>query len=197
MSSTLKQEDIVLYNFAIDYAKKLHEFQVDKSLVNYLDHVFQVACCFRREELYERSLSILHDVIEDYSDHVTNQSIIDGTMKLMSSIPNMPEGFVDKLLLLTHNRDDSYEEYIQKIIDSGHIDVMRVKYYDLLNNLDCSRVKEESSKYMRRLEKYSNAIHMIEKAFKEKINCIPDVYNPRAFLNFEINKEERIWRKKQ
>lgn len=183
MLTSLKKEDIALYNLAIDYAKKLHEFQIDKSSVNYLDHVFQVACCFRREELYERSLAILHDSIEDYSDYVTDQSIIDGTMKLMRSIPT-PDGFIDKLLLLTHNRNDSYEEYIQKIIDSGHVDVMRVKYYDLLNNLDCSRVAEENEKYMKRLEKYSKAIHMIEKAFKEQINCIPDVYNPRAFLNF-------------
>ena len=86
----------------------------------------------------------MHDVLED-------------TDVTMDELRNMfPNEIVDGVIALTHRKDESYFEYIQRISKSKL--AKKVKVADLLHNLDIKRIKEPTKQDYERLEKYKKAI---------------------------------------
>ena len=127
---------------ALQIAKEAHAGQVDKAEEDYILHPMTVASYMDTDT--EKAIAYLHDVLEDTSVTVD---------ELRNHFPNE---IVDTVITLTHRKDESYFEYIQRISKSKL--AKKVKVADLLHNLDIKRIKEPTKQDYERLEKYKKAI---------------------------------------
>ena len=127
---------------ALQIAKEAHAGQVDKAGKDYILHPITVASYMDTD--VEKTIAYLHDVLEDTSVTVD---------ELRNHFPNE---IVDTVITLTHRKDESYFEYIQRISKSKL--AKKVKVADLLHNLDIKRIKEPTKQDYERLEKYKKAI---------------------------------------
>ena len=127
---------------ALQIAKEAHAGQVDKAGKDYILHPITVASYMDTD--VEKTIAYLHDVLEDTSVTVD---------ELRNHFSNE---IVDTVITLTHRKDESYFEYIQRISKSKL--AKKVKVADLLHNLDITRIKEPTKQDYERLEKYKKAI---------------------------------------
>ena len=127
---------------ALQTAKEAHAGQVDKAGKDYILHPMTVASYMDTD--VEKTIAYLHDVLEDTSVTVD---------ELRNHFSNE---IVDNVITLTHRKDESYFEYIQRISKSKL--AKKVKVADLLHNLDITRIKEPTKQDYERLEKYKKAI---------------------------------------
>ena len=127
---------------ALQIAKEAHAGQVDKAEKDYILHPMTVASYMDTD--VEKTIAYLHDVLEDTSVTVD---------ELRNHFSNE---IVDTVITLTHRKDESYFEYIQRISKSKL--AKKVKVADLLHNLDITRIKEPTKQDYERLEKYKKAI---------------------------------------
>ncbi len=116
----------------------------------------------------EKTVGFLHDLIED----------CDWSIEDLQT-----EGFLDEVVeavdILTHRKDeDSYEEYVNKIIHSGNRLAINVKLNDLHHNLQRGKVSYEAAvasndaakiKELKRINaKHEKALEMIKNAGYEQ-----------------------------
>lgn len=127
---------------ALQIAQKAHAGQVDKAGKDYILHPMTVASYMDTDT--EKTIAYLHDVLED------TDVTVDALRKIF------PNEIVDTLITLTHRKDESYFEYIQRISTSKL--AKKVKVADLLHNLDITRIKEPTKQDYERLEKYKKSI---------------------------------------
>lgn len=127
---------------ALQIAQKAHAGQVDKAGKDYILHPMTVASYMDTDT--EKAIAYLHDVLED------TDVTVDALRKIF------PNEIVDTLITLTHRKDESYFEYIQRVSKSKL--AKKVKVADLLHNLDITRIKEPTKQDYERLEKYKKAI---------------------------------------
>ena len=127
---------------ALQIAQKAHAGQVDKAGKDYILHPMTVASYMDTD--IEKTIAYLHDVLED------TDVTVDALRKIF------PNEIVDTLITLTHRKDESYFEYIQRVSTSKL--AKKVKVADLLHNLDITRIKEPTKQDYERLEKYKKAI---------------------------------------
>ena len=127
---------------ALQIAQKAHAGQVDKAGKDYILHPITVASYMDTD--IEKTIAYLHDVLED------TDVTVDALRKIF------PNEIVDTLITLTHRKDESYFEYIQRVSKSKL--AKKVKVADLLHNLDITRIKEPTKQDYERLEKYKKAI---------------------------------------
>ena len=111
---------------ALQIAQKAHAGQVDKAGKDYILHPMTVASYMDTD--IEKTIAYLHDVLED------TDVTVDALRKIF------PNEIVDTLITLTHKKDESYFEYIQRVSKSKL--AKKVKVADLLHNLDITRIKE-------------------------------------------------------
>ncbi len=95
--------------------------------------------------------AVMHDVVED-----SNITLDD--LRAM--------GFSDHVLtvldLLTHRKDQSYDEYIARIADSYNLDAVAIKIDDLEDNMNLSRLRRPpNEKDLARVEKYRKAKELL------------------------------------
>ncbi len=124
-----------------------HKDQVDKSGMPYVFHPFHVAEQMQTEET--TIVALLHDVVED-----TDYTIDD--LRAMG----FPEAVTDALALMTHTKGVPYMEYVAAI--KGNPIATAVKLADLRHNSDLSRLDAVDEKALRRVEKYTKAIVLLE-----------------------------------
>ena len=127
---------------ALQIAKEAHAGQVDKAGKDYILHPITVASYMDTD--VEKTIAYLHDVLEDTGVTVD---------ELRNHFSNE---IVDTVITLTHRKDESYFEYIQRISKSKL--AKKVKVADLLHNLDITRIKEPTKQDYERLEKYKKTI---------------------------------------
>lgn len=127
---------------ALQIAQKAHAGQVDKAGKDYILHPMTVASYMDTD--IEKTIAYLHDVLED------TDVTVDALRKIF------PNEIVDTLITLTHRKDESYFEYIQRVSKSKL--AKKVKVADLLHNLDIARIKEPTKQDYERLEKYKKSI---------------------------------------
>lgn len=84
-------------------------------------HIMAVGAAGKNE--VEQKVGILHDIIED-----TDMTRDD----LQKS--GVDEEVLEAVDLLTHKDDDTYEEYIRNLVESGNETAMMVKLHDLDHN---------------------------------------------------------------
>lgn len=132
---------------ALQIAVKAHSGQTDKAGAAYIFHPIRVANRCKTDE--ERIVALLHDAIED--TEVTAEYLLK---------EGFPRNIVDAILSVTHNKDESYEDFIKRarLNPIGR----RVKLNDLEDNMDITRLNELTEKDIFRLNKYLKAYRYIK-----------------------------------
>lgn len=132
---------------ALKLCFEAHKDQVDKSGLPYVFHPFHLA-----EQMTDEVTTIvalLHDVIED-------------TAYTLDDLRSMgfPVEALDALALLTHDKNVPYMDYVSRIKKNPI--AKAVKLADLRHNSDLSRLDTPDNKALERVQKYRNAIALLE-----------------------------------
>ena len=133
---------------AYEIASKAHSGMFDKAGKEYINHPLTVASFCKTED--ERIVALLHDVIEDTEVTIEELAI------------HFDSNIIEALKLLTHDDNELYMEYIDKI--KGNKLAKAVKIADLTHNIDLSRFNSPTQKDYDRLEnKYKPALEFLLK----------------------------------
>lgn len=126
-----------------------HKEQKDKSGMPYVYHPFHLA--EQMEDEASVCVALLHDVAED-----TDTTVEDLKRE------GFPEEVTDALILMTHDDDVPYLDYVKKL---KHNPIARkVKLADLMHNSDLSRLDTVDDKALERVAKYKKAIEILDQA---------------------------------
>ena len=132
---------------AMKIAFEAHKNQTDKNGIPYIYHPVHLAEQMDCEDSI--CVALLHDVVEDTS---------------MTFEELQAEGFskeiIEALKLLTHDDAVPYLEYVKKIKKNPI--ATKVKLADLRHNSDLTRLDEVNAKALKRVEKYKDAIKILE-----------------------------------
>ena len=124
-----------------------HKNQLDKSGMPYVYHPFHVAEQMKDE--YSTCVALLHDVVED----------TDITLDELKS-NGFPDEVIEALSLMTHSDDVPYLDYIRALKDNPL--ARKVKMADLAHNSDLSRLDVVDEKAVERVNKYKQAILILD-----------------------------------
>ena len=122
----VNNESLSQIEVALEIAMKAHKGQRDLDGNPVILHPLTVALKGNNES--EIVAGLLHDVVED----------TDWTFDDLLEAGISPE-VVDALRLLTHSKDETYMDYVQRIADSHNPTAINVKCNDLEHNLDRGR----------------------------------------------------------
>lgn len=133
---------------AMKISYQAHKDQVDKSGIPYIFHPIHLAEQMETEETV--IVALLHDVVEDteWSINALEQQ-------------GFSKDIIDALVLLTHNAEVEYLDYISKIKQSSNQFAKIVKIADLKHNSDISRFDHIDEEISKRIEKYTKAIAIL------------------------------------
>jgi (p)ppGpp synthase/HD superfamily hydrolase len=140
----MKQSD------AIKIIVEAFKGKTDRGGDQYVNHLFRVATTVSnlgKEDLVIPAL--LHDLLEDCPEWTEQRLLLEG----------LDSRHLDVIKILTHNPEDSYEEYIEKI--SKDIRAIEIKLADLRDNMDITRLSSLSSKDLERLQKYNKSYNYL------------------------------------
>ena len=101
----------------------------------------------------EKCVGFLHDVVED----------TDWTFADLHN-EGIPDEINDALRLCTHDDSMSYDDYVQRIIDSGNMTAIHVKLNDLHHNI----ARGKAFGYPDLVMKHEKALQMIEDYLNNK-----------------------------
>ena len=135
-----------LTKMALKISFDAHKNQVDKSGMPYVYHPFHLA--EQMDDEYTTCVALLHDVVED------TDITLDDLKK-----EGFPKEVTDAIVLMTHDDDVPYLEYVAKIKRNPL--TTSVKLADLKHNSDLTRLDEVDSKALERVEKYRKAIQIL------------------------------------
>lgn len=135
-------------DIALKIAIEAHAGQTDRDGEAYILHPLTVGLMGNTDE--ERMAGFLHDVIED--------TPYTADMLLEAGIP---DGVVNALQLLTHQKEEPYFTYVQRIIDANNPIALRVKYNDLQHNYARGKAYPDLQ------EKHGKALQMVKAAIDE------------------------------
>ena len=108
-------------DIALRIATSAHAGQLDRDGSPVVLHPLAVGLMGHTDE--EKIAGFLHDVVED-TDYTFDDLLQQG----------IPTGIVNALRLLTRDEGISYDDYLQRIIDSENPIALQVKYNDLQHN---------------------------------------------------------------
>ena len=141
-----------LTRMAMQIAYDAHYGQVDRGKTPYIFHPMHVAESMQDED--STVVAILHDVLEDTP--VSPELLIR---------KGIPERLVETVQILTRGEGETYGEYLTRILTSGNETALRVKYADVLHNLDETRTKTgKLPKYLE--DRYAHAEEMLRTAIE-------------------------------
>lgn len=135
-------------DIALKIAIEAHAGQTDRDGEAYILHPLTVGLMGNTDE--ERMAGFLHDVIED--------TPYTADMLLEAGIP---DGVVNALQLLTHQKEEPYFTYVQRIIDANNPIALRVKYNDLQHNYARGKAYPDLQ------EKHGKALQKVKAAIDE------------------------------
>ena len=128
---------------AIEIARQAHAGQVDKGGADYIGHPLRVMERCETEE--QKIVGVLHDVIEDS----------DWTIEMLEEEGYTPD-IIDALKCLTKTSEDvNYDDFIARVMTNTL--AVKVKLYDLEDNLDVSRLDSLTDADIARCKKYIHA----------------------------------------
>lgn len=127
---------------AISMAAQIHERQKDKGGAPYILHPMRLAMRLRTTDYELMAIAMLHDAVEDGEELSAKKLLHYG----------MSPRVVDAVMLLTHDPEVEYMDYIRRI--GTNPDATLVKIEDLRDNSDITRLKGLSEKDVKRLHKY-------------------------------------------
>ncbi|MGN0135756.1 GTP pyrophosphokinase [Anaerotignum sp.] len=136
---------------AMILAAKGHAGQVDKGGQPYILHPVRVM--LQCETLEEKIVAILHDLLED-TEYTAQDLEKEG----------FPAEIMEAVSCLTRREGEEYMAYIEKVCKNPL--AARVKYADLMDNMDISRIPNPTEKDHQRLKKYAAALQRIKETGK-------------------------------
>lgn len=131
---------------AILLAVTAHRGQRDRAGQPYVLHPLRVM--MRLDGLHERMAAVLHDVVED-TEH---------SLESLRAL-GYPEPVLAALDCLTRRGGESYEEFVERILDDPL--ARRVKLADLEDNMDVRRLPTFGDRDTERVARYLAAWHRI------------------------------------
>lgn len=154
---------MVTHQQALELATKAHTGQFRKDgITPYIKHPIAVADMMSTDE--EKIVAILHDVVEDtdftiyeVGGEAIKEYWLDNSMVLPNKV-QLTDIIKNALVLLTHGLDESYEEYIQKIADSGNLLAFKVKIADMTCNLLDNPSEKQAKKYRAAIKQLLEAL---------------------------------------
>jgi hypothetical protein len=131
---------------AIALAAKAHEGQIDKAGAPYVLHPLRMM--LRLSSTEERITAVLHDVVEDCG--VSLQDL---------RVQGFSETVIEAVAAVTKQAGESYESFVLRAASNpiGR----RVKFADLEDNCDLSRIAKPTDRDFERIAKYRRAIDTI------------------------------------
>lgn len=149
----------LLREVSMNLIEEYHKNDVDKGGHPYINHLVRVSdgC-----KTYEAKIAgLLHDIIEDTS--------CDEQILLKKGIPQF---IIDIILLVSRKEDESYNDFINRLIESDNKYAMELKCSDLRDNCDLSRLEGLSDEVIKKGEKrvknrYLPSLSKIEKRLIE------------------------------
>ena len=127
-----------------------HYGQVDRGKTPYIFHPMHVAESMKDED--STVVAILHDILED--------TPVSAELLRRKGIP---ERLIEAIEIMSHREDEPYMVYLYRIINSKNELAIRVKYADVLHNLDATRTKSgKLPKYLE--ERYRHAEVLLRNA---------------------------------
>lgn len=145
-------------DIALQIATKAHAGQVDRDGNPVILHPLTVGLMGHTDE--ERTAGFLHDVVEDTD--LTFEDLLDA---------GIPDGVVNALRLLTHQKGTPYSNYIKGIIESKNPIALQVKYNDLKHNYARGKAHPDlQAKHGAALEMVKAAIEDCSKIELYKVN---------------------------
>lgn len=140
---------LLMVNMAYTIACVAHDGQVDKAGKPYIEHPHRVENSFEQTEYVERAVALLHDVVED--TYVT--------LEALRGVRFGPE-IIDAVDAMTH-REGELNLYYYRRLKANPI-ALRVKFADIADNLDESRLSLLDEKTATRLrDKYARALEAL------------------------------------
>ena len=135
---------------AIAIAVEAHQGQKDNAGHPYILHPLRVM--FRVESEDERTVAILHDVVEDHGD-------VWSVDKLRQS--GFPQRILDALDCVTKRKGETYEQFVER--SASNPIALRVKLADLEDNMDIRRLNDVTEKDRERLNRYLTAYRRLRR----------------------------------
>ena len=138
------------YDRAYRLVSYLFKDKKDKAGEPYLGHLIRVSDCLSMGDA--KVAALLHDVVEDVSD---------------ISFDDLKElGFSDSVVeivrIVTKNESMNYHDWISTIIDTGNMDAIKVKYFDMIYNFNLDRLNKLDEKTKRYLiSKYKEEVERL------------------------------------
>lgn len=126
---------------------RAHKEQTDKSGIPYVFHPIHLAEQMGDEDT--AVVALLHDVVED-----TDYTLED--LRAMGFNQNV----IEAIRLMTHAEGVPYLDYVAKIKENPI--ARAVKLADLAHNSDLTRLDTVDEKAMARVQKYAQAIRLLE-----------------------------------
>lgn len=137
---------------AIKIAATAFEHDMDKSGVPYIMHLLYVMHKVKHLGVVAMICAVFHDLVEDKAD--------DGYTFEYLKEAGFSSEIINILKLLTHDKDISYQDYIENLSCSSI--AVAIKMADLEHNSKVSRLKGVSSKDFERLQKYCEAYQYLK-----------------------------------
>ena len=138
----MKEKQAKLLERAVALAAKAHAGQRDKSGEPYVFHPLRMM--LRCQTFEEKLVSVLHDVVED----------TDYTIKDLRN-EGCPEDVLIAIEHLSRRNDESYDEFIERVLSNSL--ARKVKIKDLEDNMNLLRYAEIDEKITEKLAKYHRA----------------------------------------
>ena len=132
---------------ALQLSFTLYQYQLDKSGIPYVYHPFHLAEQMTSE--YAVCVALLHDAVED-----TDMTLDELRRR------GFPEEVVDAIAMMTHDDSVPYLDYVRALRKNPL--ARAVKLADLRHNSDLTRLDAVTEKDLRRVEKYQQAIAVLE-----------------------------------
>ena len=142
-SMEIEVDEVSLFHRAREIAQEAHEGQVDKAGEDYFMHPMRVMLRCKDEK--ERIVALLHDVVEDS----------DWTFEMLEEEGYTPD-IIEALKCLTKtSEDENYDDFIARVMTNPL--AVKVKLYDLEDNLNVSRLDSLTDADIARCRKYLHA----------------------------------------
>ncbi len=131
---------------AISIAIKAHSGQVDKAGQPYILHPLRLMFRFKTE--VEMIVAVMHDVIED-SNFTSNELAKMG----------YSDAVLNALDCLTKRSNEDYDSFILRVSQNSL--AKKVKTEDIKDNLDITRLDNDTEKDLQRLKRYHRALKVL------------------------------------
>ena len=136
------------------FAVTAHAGVMDKAGVPYILHPLRIMG--GAKTVKEKIVGVLHDTVED-----TNEwSLLNVTLDYLRD-EGFPEEIIEAVDSVTHRKDESYEDYIQRA--KKNVIGRKIKILDLRDNSDIFRLHDVQEKHLRQMKRYHAAMMELRK----------------------------------